>query len=340
MKTSDFYYELPKEKIAQTPVTPRDRSKLMVVDRKTETIKDKIFYEIIDELEADDVLVLNDTKVRPARLYVHRPGREEKIEILILRPLKDNLWDCLVRPGRKMKKGTVTEAGDLIKAKVEDITEDGNRIISFESELPFDDALDILGEMPLPPYITKKLDDPDRYQTVYSKHLGSAAAPTAGLHFTKELLKKIQVKGVTLCPITLHVGLGTFRPVKTEDISDHVMHSEYCQITPENAEIINEAKKNGRRIIAVGTTSMRTLESMVTEDGYLKSGGKWTDIFIYPGFQFKIVDGLITNFHLPESTLLMLVSAFASKELIFKAYERAIRKDYRFFSFGDAMFIK
>ncbi|MDO5713202.1 MAG: tRNA preQ1(34) S-adenosylmethionine ribosyltransferase-isomerase QueA [Tissierellia bacterium] len=340
MKTRDFYYDLPNEKIAQHPVNPRDHSKLLVMDRKTGKLKDKVFYEIIEDLHSGDVLVINNTKVRPARLFVHRPGKKEKIEILILNPTKENYWECLVKPGKKMRLGTKFQAGDILEGKVEEITDDGNRLISFQSKIPFEEALEILGEMPLPPYITEKLEEKDRYQTVYSKHLGSAAAPTAGLHFTESLMNRLKEKGISICPITLHVGLGTFRPVKVEDINNHKMHSEYYEISDEIANLINKKRKLGGRIIAVGTTSVRTLESMADETGTLQSGKGWTDIFIKPGYTFKIVDGLITNFHLPESTLLMLVSAFSSKEFIFAAYEKAKNDGYRFFSFGDAMFIK
>lgn len=340
MKTKDFYYELPEELIAQHPVTPRDSSRLMVVDRKTGFIEEKIFRDILEELNKGDVLVLNDTKVRPARLFVHREGKEESIEVLLLKPMANGAWDCLVKPGRKMKVGTRIEAGDLISGKVESITEEGNRIIRFSSKMEFEKALEVLGEMPLPPYITEKLEDKNRYQTVYSKYLGSAAAPTAGLHFTEDLLERIRSKGVKIVFVTLHVGLGTFRPVKVEEITEHVMHEEYCIIEEETAKIINETKADGGRIIAVGTTSTRTLESMTGEDGILRSGSMWTDIFIYPGYSFKMVDALITNFHLPESTLLMLVSALSSRELMLKAYKQAVEHKFRFFSFGDCMFIK
>lgn len=342
MKTSDFNYDLDESFIAQHPISPRDHAKLMLVSRNSKDLQHKIFYEILDELKPGDVMVVNDTRVRPARLYGHRKGKEEEIEVLLLKPLNAKVWECLVKPGKKMKVDTEIYFQDLLKGTVIGITEDGSRHISFEikgSEQDIEKVFEQIGQMPLPPYIKEKLDRQEEYQTVYSKYIGSAAAPTAGLHFTQDLLEKIEKKGVKIVPITLHVGLGTFRPVSVDNVENHHMHSELCMVSDQAAEEINKAKAEGRRIIAVGTTSMRTLESMA-EDGKLTSGHKWTDIFIYPGFHFQIVDGLITNFHLPQSTLLMLVSAFSSKEIILHAYEEAKKNNYRFFSFGDAMFIR
>lgn len=339
MKTKDFYYDLPEELIAQHPMEERDHSRLLVMDKVTGELEHRHFYDIINYLSPGDVLVLNDTKVLPARLYGHRVGKEEKIEFLLLNHEKD-VWECLSKPGKKAKLGTEIEFSDKLKAKVVDISEDGSRFLKFEYEGIFEEILDELGEMPLPPYITEKLEDKDRYQTVYAREEGSAAAPTAGLHFTKELLKEIEDKGIKICYITLHVGLGTFRPVKVENIDDHNMHSEFYILKEDVANTINEAKKNGNKIIAVGTTSVRTLESVADEDGMLRAKSGFTNIFIYPPYKFKCVDSLITNFHLPESTLVMLVSAFSTRENILNAYNEAVKERYRFFSFGDAMFIR
>lgn len=341
MKTSDFFYELPEELIAQTPLENRTNSKLMVLSRDDGSIKHTIFSSILEELNPGDALVLNNTRVIPARLFGNRIGKEESIETLLFKRLDNNIWECLVRPGKKMKMGNVVEYGNgLLKGEVVDIGEDGTRFIKFSYQGIFEEILDKLGEMPLPPYITEKLEDRERYQTVYSKVPGSAAAPTAGLHFTQEMLNELKEKGIQIIYLTLHVGLGTFRPVKVEDINEHIMHSEYYEISQSAADAINRIKKNGGRIIPVGTTSIRTLETIANDEGLVKEGSGWTDIFIYPGYRFKIADGLITNFHLPESTLMMLVSAIAGKEFIFKAYNEAIKQKYRFFSFGDAMFIK
>lgn len=339
MKTKDFYYDLPKELIAQHPMEERDHSRLLVMDKVTGELEHKHFYDIIDYLNEGDVLVLNDTKVRPARLYGHRIGKEEKIEFLLLNH-KNDVWECLSKPGKKAKIGTEIEFSDKLHAKVIDISEDGSRFLKFEYDGIFEEILDEIGEMPLPPYITEKLEDKDRYQTVYAREEGSAAAPTAGLHFTKDLLEKIKNKGIKICYITLHVGLGTFRPVKVEDINDHNMHSEFYILNEEVANTINDAKSRGNKVIAVGTTCVRTLESVAQEDGTLKAQSGFTDIFIYPPYKFKCVDRLITNFHLPESTLVMLVSAFSTRENILNAYNEAIKERYRFFSFGDAMFIR
>lgn len=341
MKTSDFFYELPEELIAQTPLENRTNSKLMVLCRDDGSIKHTIFSSILEELNPGDALVLNNTRVIPARLFGNRIGKEESIETLLFKRLDNNIWECLVRPGKKMKMGNVVEYGNgLLKGEVVDIGEDGTRFIKFSYQGIFEEILDKLGEMPLPPYITEKLEDRERYQTVYSKVPGSAAAPTAGLHFTQEMLNELKEKGIQIIYLTLHVGLGTFRPVKVEDINEHIMHSEYYEISQSAADAINRIKKNGGRIIPVGTTSIRTLETIANDEGLVKEGSGWTDIFIYPGYRFKIADGLITNFHLPESTLMMLVSAIAGKEFIFKAYNEAIEQKYRFFSFGDAMLIK
>ena len=341
MKTSEFYYDLPQELIAQHPLEDRTSSRLLVLDREEEKIEHKNFVDIIDHLNPGDGIVLNDSRVLPARLFGNRPGKEEKLEVLLLKRTEKNIWECLVRPGKKMKAGGKIEfGGGILKGTVLRIGEDGTRFIEFFFEGIFEEILDQLGEMPLPPYITEKLEAGERYQTVYSKNPGSAAAPTAGLHFDKKLLEKISNKGIEIIYLTLHVGLGTFRPVKVEDINDHVMHSEYYQISHEAAEAINRVKTSGGKIVSVGTTSTRTLETIAVEKGRVSEGSGWTDIFIYPGYTFKLVDGLITNFHLPESTLMMLVSAFAGKELIMSAYEEAIDNRYRFFSFGDSMFIK
>ena len=341
MKTSDFYYDLPEELIAQDPLEDRSASRLMHLDRETGEVSHGHFRDILTYLKAGDCLVINDTKVIPARLYGHKEGTDALIEILLLKRRENDIWETLVRPGKKCRPGAVINFGDgILKGRVLEVVDDGNRLIQFEYEGIFEEILDRLGEMPLPPYITHKLKDKNRYQTVYAKHEGSAAAPTAGLHFTEELLREVQERGVNIAHVTLHVGLGTFRPVKVEDVTQHHMHSEFYVIEESQAELINSTKKSGGRIIAVGTTSCRTLESAAEENGTLKAGSGWTDIFIYPGYRFKIMDGLITNFHLPESTLIMLVSAFAGKEHVLKAYEEAVKERYRFFSFGDAMFIE
>ncbi|NMA86148.1 MAG: tRNA preQ1(34) S-adenosylmethionine ribosyltransferase-isomerase QueA [Tissierellia bacterium] len=341
MKTSDFYYNLPEELIAQVPISKRDNSKLLVLDRENGEIEHRIFTDIIDYLNSGDLLVLNDTKVIPARLFGHRNGKEESIEFLLLKRIEGDKWEVLVRPGKKVKiSSEIIFGNNELIAKVLDIQEDGTRIVEFKYNGIFEEILDILGEMPLPPYIKEKLEDKDRYQTIYSKNQGSAAAPTAGLHFTKKTLKDIEEKGVNITFLTLHVGLGTFRPVKAENIEEHHMHSEYYSVPKTTADIINKTKSNGGKIIAVGTTTIRTLESLDIENNMVVPGSGWTDIFITPGYKFKIVDKLITNFHLPESTLLMLVSALAGRDNILKAYNAAIKNKYRFFSFGDAMLIK
>lgn len=340
MNLHDFYYELPKELIAQDPLEDRSGSRLMLLNRETGEIKHRIFREITDELGAGDCLVVNDTKVIPARLIGNKVGTEAKIEVLLLKRREERLWEALVKPGKKARPGAKISFGDgLLTGEVTEVVEDGNRIIRFDYEGIFEELLDRLGQMPLPPYITHQLKDRNRYQTVYAKHDGSAAAPTAGLHFTPELLEEIRGKGVKIAHVTLHVGLGTFRPVKAENILEHHMHSEFYVVEEEQARLINETKKQGQRVIAVGTTSCRTLESAAGEDGILRAGSGWTDIFIYPGYTFRMIDALITNFHLPESTLLMLVSALAGRERILSAYEEAVKERYRFFSFGDAMFI-
>ena len=340
MKTSDFYYDLPQELIAQDPLKKRSDSRLMHLDRKTGQICHQHFTDILRWLHPGDCLVINDTKVIPARLFGRKEDTDAHIEILLLKRRDKDVWETLVRPGKKAKPGTKLIFGDgRLKGEVIDIVEEGNRLIRFTYEGIFEEILDSLGEMPLPPYITHKLEDKNRYQTVYAKHDGSAAAPTAGLHFTEELLEQVKAKGVSIAHVTLHVGLGTFRPVKVEDVTQHHMHSEFYVVEEEQARLINETKAAGGRIISVGTTSCRTLESAGDETGVVKAGSGWTDIFIYPGYRFKVIDGLITNFHLPESTLLMLVSALAGKDTIMKAYEEAVKERYRFFSFGDAMFI-
>ena len=340
MKTSDFYYDLPQELIAQDPLTDRSASRLMHLSIKDGSIEHRHFTDILEYLNPGDCLVINDTKVIPARLYGHKEETGALIEILLLKRNENDVWECLVKPGKKARKGTRISFGDgLLKGEIVDVIEDGNRLIHFEYNGIFEEILDQLGEMPLPPYITHKLQDKNRYQTVYAKHEGSAAAPTAGLHFTKELLEKVKEKGVQIAHVTLHVGLGTFRPVKVDDVEQHHMHSEYYVVEEDQAKLINDTKKNGGRVIAVGTTSCRTLESATGEDGVLKAGSGWTEIFIYPGYHFKMIDSLITNFHLPESTLMMLVSALAGKEKIMHAYEEAVKERYRFFSFGDAMLI-
>jgi len=340
LKTADFNYNLPKELIAQVPLEDRTSSRLMIVNRKTEEITNRKFTDIVNELDPGDCLVLNDTKVMPARLFGHRPGKEEKIEVLLLKRISNNTWECLVKPGKKMREDTLIEFGDILKGKVQRISDGGIRVIEFYYRGVFEEVLDELGEMPLPPYITQKLKEKERYQTVYSKNIGSAAAPTAGLHFDNAILNEIENKGVNIAYLTLHVGLGTFRPVKVEKVEEHKMHSEYYEINEECANKINESKSNGGKIVSVGTTSLRTLETVADDNGFVKAQSGWTDIFIYPGYKFKIVDELITNFHLPESTLLMLICAFANKDLIMKAYNKAIEEKYRFFSFGDAMLIK
>lgn len=340
MKTSDFYYDLPQELIAQDPLEDRSSSRLMVLDKKTGNVEHKIFRDIIDYLNPGDCLVVNNTKVIPARLLGVKEDTGAHIEVLLLKRKADNVWETLVKPGKKMKEGAEVSFGDgLLKGTVVGVVDEGNRLIQFEYDGIFEEILDQLGQMPLPPYITHQLKDKSRYQTVYAKHDGSAAAPTAGLHFTQELLQEIQDMGVTIAHVTLHVGLGTFRPVKVDTIEEHHMHSEFYVVEEEEAKKINDTKKNGGRVICVGTTSCRTLESATGEDGILKAGSGWTDIFIYPGYRFKILDCLITNFHLPESTLVMLVSALAGREHILNAYQEAIKERYRFFSFGDAMFI-
>lgn len=340
MNTKDFYYDLPQELIAQHPTEDRTASRLMVLDRKNGEIQHKHFYDITEFLNEGDCLVMNNTRVIPARLYGVKEGSGGKIEFLLLKRIDINTWEIILRPGRKARKGSRFVFGDgLLRAEILEVLEDGNRIVRFEYEGIWEELLDRLGEMPLPPYIKEKLRDKNRYQTVYSKIDGSAAAPTAGLHFTEELLDKIRAKGVKTAFVTLHVGLGTFRPVSVENVEEHKMHSEYCEISPETAELINNTRKNGGRIVAVGTTSVRTLESCSEEDGRVIPQKKNTAIFIYPGYRFKTVDALITNFHLPESTLMMLISAFADKETIMNAYHEAIKERYRFFSFGDAMFI-
>ena len=340
MDINDFDYDLPEELIAQDPIEDRSSSRLLLLDKKTGKTQDKIFRDIIDELNPGDCLVINNTKVIPARLMGVKEDTGAHIEVLLLKREQDDVWEVLVKPGKKAKPGAIITFGDgRLKAEVLEVVEDGNRKIRFSYQGIFEEILDELGQMPLPPYITHQLKDKNRYQTVYAKYEGSAAAPTAGLHITKDLLKKIEEKGVVIASVTLHVGLGTFRPVKVENVLEHHMHSEFYRIEPEEAEKINAAKKAGKRVIAVGTTSCRTLESASTEDGILKAQSGWTDIFIYPGYHFKMVDALITNFHLPKSTLVMLVSALAGREHILAAYKEAVEKKYRFFSFGDAMFI-
>lgn len=340
MKTSDFYFDLPQELIAQDPLKDRSSSRLLHLNKNTGKISHDIFKQIGDYLSPGDCLVINDTKVIPARLYGSKVGTDAGIEILLLKRRENNIWETLVKPGKKAKVGTKISFGDgQLFGEVVDVVEEGNRLIQFSYEGIFEEILDRLGEMPLPPYITHKLEDKARYQTVYAKHDGSAAAPTAGLHFTEELLQEIRGRGVNIAHVTLHVGLGTFRPVKVEDVSSHHMHSEFYVVEEEQAKLINETKKKGNRVISVGTTSCRTLESAADEEGIVQVGSGWTDIFIYPGYEFKVIDGLITNFHLPESTLLMLVSALAGKDNILAAYAEAIKQQYRFFSFGDAMLI-
>lgn len=341
MKTSDFYYDLPEELIAQDPLEDRSSSRLLVLNKETGEREHRVFKDIIEYLKPGDCLVINDTKVIPARLIGERVGTGAKIEVLLLKRKENDVWETLVKPGKKMKVGAQVSFGNgLLTGEVIDVVEEGNRLIQFHYEGIFEEVLDQLGQMPLPPYITHQLQDRNRYNTVYATHEGSAAAPTAGLHFTPELLEEIQNKGINIARVTLHVGLGTFRPVKVEDVTNHHMHSEFYQIDEEAAEKINCAKENGGRVICVGTTSCRTIESAADENGHLKACSGWTEIFIYPGYRFKVLDCLITNFHLPESTLIMLVSALAGREHVLAAYEEAVKERYRFFSFGDAMFIQ
>ena len=341
MKTEDFDYYLPENLIAQTPINKRDESKLMVLNKETGTIEHRHFADIIDYLTPNDVLVLNDTKVMPARLIGQKEDTNGHIELLLLKNTKNNIYECLCKPAKRVKVGTIVTFGDgILKAKCIEVKEEGIREFEFLYDGIFYEILDKLGEMPLPPYIHKKLKDKNRYQTVYAKNIGSAAAPTAGLHFTQELLEKLKNKGITICYVTLHVGLGTFRPVNVEDVTTHKMHSEYYTINEETAKILNQAKKEGKNIVSVGTTTTRVLETVINQYQTFKACSGYTSIFIYPGYQFKAVDSLITNFHLPKSTLIMLVSAFCSKEIIMNAYSEAIKNSYRFFSFGDSMFIK
>lgn len=338
-KTKDFWYDLPQELIAQTPLEKRDSSRLLVMNKETGELSHRHFYDIVEYLNPGDCLVMNDSRVLPARLLGHRPTGGA-VELLLLRDLGDKKWECLAKPGKKLRPGQEVIFGNgELTATVEEVQEDGNRIVRFHYEGIFLEILEHLGKMPLPPYIQAELQDQERYQTVYSRETGSAAAPTAGLHFTKELLEQIEKKGVTLAYVTLHVGLGTFRPVKAEQISQHHMHSELCMLSRETAQLLNDTRKRGGRIVCVGTTSCRTLESLVEPDGTFEEKSKWTDIFIYPGYTFRAMDALITNFHLPESTLVMLVSAFAGRDHILHAYEEAVKERYRFFSFGDAMFL-
>lgn len=340
IKTSDFYYDLPQELIAQAPTERRDASRLLVLDRRTGAMEHRHFYDLPQYLRAGDCLVLNDSRVLPARLIGHRVPGGGTCEVVLLIDRGEKTWECLVRPGKKLRPGARMTFGDgKLSAEVVEVLEGGNRLVRFDYEGIFLELLEELGRMPLPPYIKAELQDPERYQTVYSREVGSAAAPTAGLHFTKELLASIEAMGVQICYVTLHVGLGTFRPVKVEDVDAHEMHSEYCMIPAETAEVVNRTRREGGRVICVGTTSCRTIESWAAEDGTLHESAGWTRIFIYPGYRFKVLDGLITNFHLPESTLVMLVSALAGRDHIMAAYEEAVRQRYRFFSFGDAMAI-
>lgn len=340
MKTSDFYYDLPKELIAQDPLEDRSSSRLLVLHRKSGRVEHRVFTDIVEYLKPGDCLVRNNTKVIPARLYGTRVDTGATIELLLLKRMENDVWETLVKPGKKARQGAVISFGDgILTGEIIDVKEDGNRLIQFRYEGVFEEILDQLGQMPLPPYITHTLKDKNRYQTVYAKYEGSAAAPTAGLHFTEELFRKLEEKGVLVANVTLHVGLGTFRPVKVDDVSKHHMHTEFYQVTKEEADKINKAKQAGGRIVCVGTTSCRTIESAADENGVLKPGQGDTDIFIYPGYSFKMMDVLITNFHLPESTLLMLVSALAGKEQVMRVYEEAVQERYRFFSFGDAMII-
>ena len=338
MKTSDFYYDLPKELIAQTPAEPRDSSRLLVLDRQSGETVHKHFFDIIDYLDEGDLLVCNDSRVLPARIYGNKEPTGARVEFLLLKQISGNRWETLCKPGKKAKEGARFSFGDgLLYATVTEVKDDGNRVVDFECDENFFSTLDKIGQMPLPPYITEELKDKERYQTVYSHELGSAAAPTAGLHFTTELMDKIRAKGVNIAYVTLHVGLGTFRPVKVDDVTKHKMHSEHYEVPEETAELIKKTKQSGKRVIAVGTTSCRTLESVAAEHGEVVPCEGFTEIFIYPGFEFKVLDGLITNFHLPESTLIMLVSAFAGYDNIMNAYKTAVEERYRFFSFGDAM---
>lgn len=340
MKTADFYYDLPKELIAQTPVEPRDSSRMLVLDRKSGETEHRHFYDILDYLNEGDLLVANDSRVLPARIFGVKEPTGARVEFLLLKQISGNRWETLCKPGRKAREGNRFSFGDgILRAEVVEVRDDGNRVVEFDCDESFFATLDKIGKMPLPPYITEELQDRERYQTVYSNELGSAAAPTAGLHFTEELMDKIRAKGVNIAYVTLHVGLGTFRPVKVDDVTRHKMHSEHYEIPPETARLINETKKNGGRVIAVGTTSCRTLESVATEHGEIIPCEGFTDIFIYPGYEFKVLDGLITNFHLPESTLIMLVSAFAGFDNVMNAYKVAVQERYRFFSFGDCMAI-
>jgi S-adenosylmethionine:tRNA ribosyltransferase-isomerase len=341
MKTQDFYYELPEELIAQDPLLDRSSSRLLVMNKETGETSHHIFSEIATYINEGDCLVINDTKVIPARLIGEKEETGGKIELLLLKRMENDVWETLAKPGKKARVGARFLFGEgLLKAEIVGIGEEGNRLVKFEYKGIFEEVLDELGQMPLPPYITHQLQDKNRYQTVYATHSGSAAAPTAGLHFTPEILKQLEDKGVSIARVTLHVGLGTFRPVKVEDVTNHHMHSEFYQITKEAADKINVAKSNGKRVICVGTTSCRTIESAADDKGYLEEGSGWTEIFIYPGYKFKVLDALITNFHLPESTLIMLVSALAGKENVLAAYEEAVNEKYRFFSFGDAMYIQ
>lgn len=339
MKKSDFYYNLPEELIAQTPIEPRDNSRLLVYNREDKSIAHRHFYDITEYLNAGDVLVINNTKVIPARIFAHREGKEDSIEILLLKRIDYTTWEAITKPAKKLKIGTKLEFGEGLTAVVNEIADQGIRILSFEFEGVFEDILDKIGNMPLPPYIKEKLQDKDRYQTVYCKENGSSAAPTAGLHFTPQLLQKVRDMGVEVAEVLLHVGLGTFRPVKEDDILSHKMHSEYCRVDEDNANIINRAIDEGRRVICVGTTSVRVVESLSDDTGHLSPCGMDTNIFIYPGYTFKVVKGLITNFHLPESTLIMLVSALMGREETLRMYEEAVKERYRFFSFGDATLI-
>lgn len=340
IKTHDFYYDLPPELIAQTPIARRDASRLLTLNKETGETEHHHFYDLPSFLRLGDCLVLNDSRVLPARLIGHRVPTGGACEVVLLIDRGENTWECLVRPGKKLREGAVISFGEgELTGQIAQVLDNGNRLIRFSYEGIFLEILERLGKMPLPPYIKEELQDSERYQTVYSKEIGSAAAPTAGLHFTPELLEKIQAMGVAVCYVTLHVGLGTFRPVKAEEITDHQMHSEYCVISDETAQIINRTKAAGGRVICVGTTSCRTIESWAGEDGTMQASAGWTNIFIYPGYRFKVLDGLVTNFHLPESTLIMLVSALAGREHVLAAYEEAVREKYRFFSFGDAMFI-
>ena len=340
MKTADFYYDLPKELIAQTPVEPRDSSRLLVLDRKTGEIEHRHFYDIIDYLREGDLIVANDSRVLPARIYGVKEGTGARVEFLLLRQISGNRWETLCKPGKKAREGAkFSFGGGILKAAVTEVRDDGNRVVDFDCDESFFATLDKIGQMPLPPYITEELRDKERYQTVYSHELGSAAAPTAGLHFTEELMERIRQKGVRIAYVTLHVGLGTFRPVKVVDVTKHKMHSEHYEVPGETAELIRQTKANGGRIIAIGTTSCRTLESVAAQYGEIRACEGFTDIFIYPGYEFKVLDGLVTNFHLPESTLIMLVSAFAGYDNIMNAYKTAVEERYRFFSFGDAMMI-